>query len=214
MIIEDRFVIPVPIQQVWDFFLDIPGVSKCIPGVEKVEQADGQTFTGSLGVRVGPIAANFEGKVVLAELEPLHRLVVRAEGKDRSTASMVSGTMTATLSETAPGQTEVAYQIDVAIRGRLGQFGQAVIVETAKQISRAFAACVQAQLADQAALPFDRAQDERQSSGQAPPSATHEAQSPESPSVLSIVLSALLASMVNGLRSLRAGIASRLGPSG
>lgn len=209
MIIEDKFSIPVPVQQVWDFFVDIPKVSQCIPGVEKVEQVDDQTFTGSLGVRVGPIAANFEGNVVLAELEPPRRLVVRAEGKDRSTASMVSGTMTATLGETAPGQTEVAYQIDVAIRGRLGQFGQAVIIETAKQISQAFATCVQAQLADQAALTFDQAQDEQPGSGQTPPAATRQAQPPTSPSVLSIVLSAIIASILNRLRGLWSNTSSR-----
>lgn len=198
MIVEDKFVISNPIEDVWDFFLDIPRVSRCVPGVGKVEQVDDETFAGSLSVRVGPIAANFEGNVVLAKLEPPRHLIVRAEGKDRSTASMVSGTMTATLSEAAPGQTEVAYKMDVAIRGRLGQFGQAVIFETAKQISQAFATCVQAQLANNAAEP----------------STTRDVQPATSPSMLSIVLSAIVASVVNGLRSLGASVTGWLRPSG
>ena len=35
MIIEDKFVISASQQDVWDFLLDIPKVSTCVPGAER-----------------------------------------------------------------------------------------------------------------------------------------------------------------------------------
>jgi hypothetical protein len=62
------------------------------------------------------------------------------------TASMVQGKFASTLKSLTATQTEVSYQIDVAIRGKLGQFGQTVIQDTAKRISADFLACVKAQI--------------------------------------------------------------------
>lgn len=209
MIIEDEFAISNPIGEVWDFFLDIPGVSTCVPGVEKVEQVDDETFAGTLAVKVGPIAANFDGRVVIADMEPPRRLVARAEGKDKRTASMVSAAFTATLNETAPDETEVAYQIDVTIRGRLGQFGQGVIRETARQMTRAFAACVQARLAEKASEDGPPAPgpqpDAVEANRSAAPSAPREAWASDPPSLLTIILRAIITSIRTRVRVLWSG---------
>ncbi|MFN8455751.1 MAG: SRPBCC family protein [Anaerolineae bacterium] len=207
MIIEDKFEISAPIQQVWDFLLDIPSVSRCIPGAQEVEQVDEQTFNGSLVVKVGPIKANFSGKAILAEVEPPRRIIARAEAKDKSTASMVSAAFTAVLTEITSSQTEIAYQVDVAIRGRLGQFGQGVIRETAKQVTQAFAECLQARLAEQmaaAAPPPEPPQ--RDGSPMSTPTTAPAAPRPQaSPSLLSILLKAVMASINNWFRAILPG---------
>lgn len=207
MIIEDKFAISNPIGEVWDFFLDIPGVSTCVPGVEKVEQVDDETFAGTLAVKVGPIAANFDGRVVIADMEPPRRLVARAEGKDKRTASMVSAAFTATLNETAPDETEVSYQIDVTIRGRLGQFGQGVIRETARQMTQAFATCVQARLAEKAAEDGQPGSqpDVVEANRSSAPSAPREARASDPPSLLTIVLRAIITSIRTRVRALWSG---------
>lgn len=204
MIIEDKFVISAPVQQVWDFFLDVPSVSTCVPGVKKVEQIDDQNFRGSLGVKVGPISANFSGKATLVDLEPPHRLKAKAQGKDKTTASMVNATFTATLTELEPSQTEIDYQIDVAIRGRLGQFGQGVIRETTKQITQVFVECVQERLTAQMAGGTSTS-DMNKEGGTTTSTEVTEAQSPAAPSLLSIFFKAIVTSIGNWVRSLWPG---------
>lgn len=147
MVFEETFVIPRPINDVWDFFSDIPAVSVCVPGVKRIEQTGDGVYEGVLNVKIGPIAANFNGHVRLAELEPPHRLVAKVEGKDRTTASVVSGNFIATLKESESGGTEVSHRINVVIRGRLGQFGTGVIHEVTKEITEIFATCVRRKLA-------------------------------------------------------------------
>jgi len=145
MIIEETFTIDAPIQKVWDFFLDIHQMSKCVPGAE-VKQLDDTYYEGTLSVKVGPIGASFSGSVTITEQNPPSKIEASVKGKDKMTASMVDGKFASTLTSLTANQTEVSYQIDVAIRGKLGQFGQSVIQDTAKRISAEFLSCVKAQI--------------------------------------------------------------------
>lgn len=146
MKIEDTFTIQSPVQTVWDFLLDIERMSVCVPGVERVEAVDDTTYRGELKVKVGPIAASFGGKAELVEIDEPRRLVAKVEGADTRTASRVTGTFASTLSPTSDETTDIAYTMDVVIRGRLGRFGQGVMREVARQLTGEFAKCVQAQL--------------------------------------------------------------------
>jgi carbon monoxide dehydrogenase subunit G len=153
MIIEGKFAIQAPIQQVWSFLVDLERVSACMPGVEKVSQTDDKTYNGTVTVKVGPIGTSFQGNVVKTEEQAPNLLKARLQGRDAKTASMVTGEFVSELSETADGQTEVNYKFDIAIRGHLGQFGQAVILDTARQLTDEFVACVRARIERPEALP-------------------------------------------------------------
>lgn len=142
MIIEDRFILEAPIKSVWDFFLDIERLSGCVPGVERIEQINETTYEGDLKAKVGPISATFSGVAEIVEQRPPDYIKASIKAKDKRTASMIKGGFDSTLTALSETETEVAYKIDVAIRGKMGQFGQTVIVDTAKAISKIFVANV------------------------------------------------------------------------
>ena len=48
MLIDQPFIVNVSTQALWDFLFDIPRMSVCMPGVEKVEAVDEQTYRGLL----------------------------------------------------------------------------------------------------------------------------------------------------------------------
>lgn len=149
MLIQNTFVIEAPIQTVWDFLLDIEQMSTCVPGAERIEALDDKTYRGELQVKVGPISAAFGGRVQLVEVDPPRRLIARLDGKDPRSASMVTGTFAATLMSQGEDRTEVAYEMDVVVRGRLGRFGQGVMQEVATQLTEQFARCVQTHLEEE-----------------------------------------------------------------
>ncbi len=138
MQIGDSFVVRAPLEKVWAFLFDIERMSQCVPGVESIEVVDDKTYRGKLKIKVGPIAAAFGGTVTLTEVEPPRRVVASLEGDDKSSASVVKATFTSTLSPVGGG-TEVAYQVDMNLRGRLAQFGGPVIGATAKKMTAEFA---------------------------------------------------------------------------
>ena len=202
MIIEDSFVITAPPQEAWDFLLDIARVSQCIPGVGKVKQVNDDTYEGNLVVKVGPIGANFAGQVQLEDVEPPHRLSAKARARDQATASMASIDFSADMTPTETGETEVAFMVDVTIRGRLGQFGQGVVRETARQITRVFAECVQAKLESQ---PFSEQTEAAGDSfsSEAVPQTSSPVTTAKSPSLFVILIKSVINALANWLRSLR-----------
>ena len=71
MQINDSFIIQAPIESVWDFFMDVEGTSRCVPGVQSFEVIDDTNFRGELKVKVGPITAQLRdifGDVVRGKL--------------------------------------------------------------------------------------------------------------------------------------------------
>ena len=56
-----------PQEVVWEMMLDPEVLANTIPGCEKLERVDENTYTGRLNIRVGPVQGVFQGKV---EMKP------------------------------------------------------------------------------------------------------------------------------------------------
>ena len=147
MIIEQKFTVQAPIQRLWDFLIDIEQMSSCVPGAENVKQIGDNQFEGMLKVKVGPIQPSFAGTAQFLETDAPHRLVAKGEANDQRSNSMASATFTADLRAVSDTSTEVAYQVEVNIRGTLGRFGQGVMREVSKRLTDEFAKCVETRLA-------------------------------------------------------------------
>ncbi len=140
MIIEKRVTIPAPAEKVWDFMMNVPAVSKCVPGVESVSQTDPDTYLGALKVRVGPISARLEGTIKMAERDRDNWVArMDADAADRRISGAVKAKMSMKLNPVSANQTELDIHTDASIMGKLGEFGQAVIRKKADQIIAEFA---------------------------------------------------------------------------
>lgn len=140
MIIDQKTTIEAPIDRVWDFVMDIPAVSRCVPGVEGFDRLDDDTFAGILKVKVGPVTVRLEGRIVVAERDRdglSSRLEIQA--KERRIASSVSATTTLTLVQASDEVTELHIHTDASILGKLGEFGQSVMRRKADQLVTEFA---------------------------------------------------------------------------
>ena len=80
MQLEHRFTVPAGLEETWVHFNDIEGVAGCFPGAT-VTEADAESFTGTVKVKLGPIALVYNGAgTFVAEDEAAHRLVIDAQG--------------------------------------------------------------------------------------------------------------------------------------
>jgi uncharacterized protein len=140
VILDQQIVIPAPVDRVWDFLMDLPAVSRCVPGVESIERIDDDTYAGALKVRVGPIGVTLNGKVLVVERDReglRSRMDVQAAEKRLNSA--VSAHATMTLVARSATETEVNIHTESSILGKLGEFGQAVMRKKADQIIAEFA---------------------------------------------------------------------------
>lgn len=146
MLLKDSFIIEAPVEAVWALLEDIQRLAGCVPGIENVEEIGPDTYNGALKIKIGPIAAAFAGQVTITERIPLERLVAEVNGQDKSSASLVRATFTGQLNR-VDASTQLQYEMDIALRGKLAQFGLTVVQGTAKKMTAEFARCITTKLA-------------------------------------------------------------------
>lgn len=147
VIIEQTFAVRASREATAAFFLDIDRVSRCVPGVEGVRQTGPGRYAAVMGVKLGPIRAAFQGAIALDDTAAPARLTASGEGRDRATGSVAKVGFTADLREEQPGVTTVQAVADVALRGRMAQFGTGVMRAAAGELVQEFVACANASLA-------------------------------------------------------------------
>lgn len=146
MQIEERFVIDAPVERVWDFLLDTQSVAGCVPGCEAVESSGENSYTARMKVKIGPISANFELQIDIAEMNPPTMLRSAIKGKDSKVASSLNASTLLQLVAIDSGGTEMHYKTDVSVFGRLGTFGEGVMKKKAKEYGEMFARSIREQL--------------------------------------------------------------------
>jgi uncharacterized protein len=144
---QQKAVIPVGREPLWEFLMDVPKVAQSLPGVESVKQLDESTYEGVLKVRVGPIGLNLTGKIFLEQKDKQNwKAALRAEASDRMAAGAVRGKTAMQLTELGPSQTELVVDTDVSILGKIGEFGQPIIRKKADQMLKEFVENIKKQL--------------------------------------------------------------------
>ena len=145
---NQKAVIGAPREPLWNFLMDIPKVAQLLPGVDKIEQLDKDTYQGALKVRVGPISLNLQGKIILEERDQANwRATLRAEASDRMAAGAMRGKTSMTLTEISANETELSVDTDVNILGKIGEFGQPIIRRKADAMLKEFVENIKKELA-------------------------------------------------------------------
>ncbi len=138
MNLEHTFTVPTGIDEAWKILLDIETIGPCMPGAS-IDSVDGDDFTGSVKVKLGPINLTYKGKASFVEKdEANHRAVIDARGKDARGNGTAAAKVTATLSDTG-GRTTVKVDTDLDITGKPAQFGRGVMVDVGNKLIGQFA---------------------------------------------------------------------------
>ena len=148
MQLHHTFTVPAGLTETWAHFTDIEGVAGCFPGAT-VTEADTESFAGTVKVKLGPIALVYNGTGTFVERDDAgHRLVIDAKGKDKRGNGTAGALVTATMTETASGATEVDVSTDLSITGKAAQFGRGnVIQDVSDKLLGQFVACLEQRLA-------------------------------------------------------------------
>ena len=147
MIFSQECVIPVARDRLWDFLMDVPRVARCVPGVETVEPVGERSYQGRLGVRIGPIRLSLDGTVAVEEQDQTAwRARMRADANDRRLGGGIRARLSLTLTSVDHG-TRLHIETDLAVLGKIGEFGQPVIRKKADGLLDEFARNLQSALA-------------------------------------------------------------------
>lgn len=138
MRLENSFTVGLPPEQAWAVLTDPERVAPCMPGVH-LDEVDGDDVRGGLRVKVGPIAAEYSGLAQFRERdEAAGVVVVAASGREVRGRGSASATVTLRLAP-APEGTRVDLATELALTGRLAQFGRGVLGEVTGRLVDEFA---------------------------------------------------------------------------
>lgn len=138
MRLDHEFTVPAPPAQVWEAVTDPESVAPCMPGAT-LTKVEGDTFTGTVKVKLGPISLMYKGSGEFLEKdEAARKIVIKASGKDQRGAGTAAATVTVTLSADGGG-TKGAVATDLNVTGRPAQFGRGMISEVGGKILDQFA---------------------------------------------------------------------------
>jgi uncharacterized protein len=109
---------------------------KCVPGATEVTGSPEEGFEATVVQKVGPVKATFKGQVAMSDLVPGQSLKISGEGKGGA-AGFAKGGADVRLSA-KDGGTELTYDVEAKVGGKLAQLGSRIIDGFAKKMADQF----------------------------------------------------------------------------
>jgi uncharacterized protein len=152
--LQHSFSVPIGIEEAWEAFTDIERIAPCLPGAA-ITSVDGDEFTGTAKVKLGPISLQYAGKGTWVSRDrDAYSAVIEAQGKDKRGNGTAGATISAHL-ESDGTSTRVVVDTELKITGRPAQFGRGVIQDVGGKLLDQFAACLVTRLVEPAAVGAD-----------------------------------------------------------
>jgi carbon monoxide dehydrogenase subunit G len=145
MELNHEFTVPAHVDRAWAVLTDIEQIAPCMPGAELTE-VDGDTYHGTVKVKVGPITVQYKGTASIVEKdEAAHRVVLKAAGRDARGQGNASATVTALMTPNGDSTT-VFIGTDLSIAGKVAQFGRGVMSDVSAKLLEQFVNNIEADL--------------------------------------------------------------------
>jgi carbon monoxide dehydrogenase subunit G len=140
---------------VWEKLNDAETLKACIPGCEELTGSPEDGFEAVVKQKVGPVKATFKGGVTLSDVVPGESYTISGEGKG-GVAGFAKGGARVRLSD-AEGGTELSYDVEAKVGGKLAQLGSRLIDGFARKMADQFFERFQEQVEGPAAPEGDEA---------------------------------------------------------
>lgn len=139
MDLNHSFTVNQPMAETWKILTDLERIAPCLPGAE-LQEVHGDVFKGVVKIKVGPIVAQFKGEAQFAEKDDENfKCTLKAAGRDTTGKGNAQATITAALIAVSPNTTTCTVVTDLAITGKVAQFGRGALVDISEKLIAQFA---------------------------------------------------------------------------
>jgi carbon-monoxide dehydrogenase small subunit len=144
---DQSFTVNHTVGSVWNFFADTAAVASCLPGASVSGDAGARDVVGKMRVKVGPIAAEFQGAAVIDRDPATYSGTIQGSGRDQRSSSATRGVIRYRLLPQGAGATKIELNVGYQLTGPLAQFSRSDLVhDIASRLIAAFAQNVEARL--------------------------------------------------------------------
>ena len=133
MKIAGEYIFDAPKQMVWDALRDPDVLGQIMPGGNGIEEVGENEYEGNLIIKVGPVNGKFKGKIKLLNIMAPDSYDIEVDGKGGP--GFVRATGHLKLIENG-AKTNIEYDGDAKVGGRIASVGQRLLDTSAKAIVR------------------------------------------------------------------------------
>jgi hypothetical protein len=121
----------------WQALNDPAILKQAIPGCERFERVSDTEYALTVALKIGPVSAKFNGKVLLSDIvaPDSYSLIFEAQG---GMAGFGKGESKVKLTPTPDGGCELTYTVQSQVGGKIAQLGQRLIEGAAKSLADDF----------------------------------------------------------------------------
>jgi uncharacterized protein len=144
---ENEIEVAQPPAELFAFLTDVERVAPCLPGAS-IDGRDGEDYTGSMKVKVGPITGTYKGKMrFLEQDEEALRAVMSARAAEVNGQGDAEAKITTQIEASGDDSSRVRMETDLQMRGRVAQFGRGAMEKISQRMFDEFARNLEREMA-------------------------------------------------------------------
>jgi uncharacterized protein len=165
---ENEIEVAQPPKELFAFLTDVERVAPCLPGAS-IEGRDGDDYTGSMKVKVGPITGTYKGKMrFLEQDEDALRAVMSARAAEVNGQGDAEAKITTQIEEAGDSASRIRMETDLQMRGRVAQFGRGAMEKISQRIFDEFARNLEREMSGGGGTPEPEATEDEPAPAEAP----------------------------------------------
>lgn len=134
MKIDGEYVFNGPREMVWELLRDPDALASALPGTQRLNKLSDYEYEGVMNIRIGPMAGDFAGKLVVSDEVPPESCTLSVDGKGAT--GFVKGVGHVTLVDQGVHATLLRYDGDAQVGGKLAGVGQRMIDTVSRSLIR------------------------------------------------------------------------------
>jgi uncharacterized protein len=144
---ENEIQVDQPPAELFAFLTDVERVAPCLPGAS-IDGRDGDDYTGSMKVKVGPITGTYKGRMrFLEQDEDALRAVMSARAAEVNGQGDAEAKITTRIEAAGDEASVVRMETDLQMRGRVAQFGRGAMERISQRMFDEFARNLEREMA-------------------------------------------------------------------
>jgi uncharacterized protein len=169
---ENEIEVAQPPKELFAFLTDVERVAPCLPGAS-IDGRDGDDYTGSMKVKVGPITGTYKGKMrFLEQDEDALRAVMSARAAEVNGQGDAEAKITTQIEPAGDESSRIRMETDLQMRGRVAQFGRGAMERISQRMFDEFARNLEREMAGGGAAADGGGAAEPEGESQSEPDAT------------------------------------------
>ncbi|MEM8800151.1 MAG: carbon monoxide dehydrogenase subunit G [Pseudomonadota bacterium] len=137
MKLEGERIFDLPQKTLWAGLNTPKVLESAIPGCQSLDAREESNFSVTAQVKLGPIKTIFLGDIELHEVNAPHSYRLKGKGKGGA-AGFASGEAHVSLTPIDDNVTNLTYQVEAKVGGKLAQIGSRLVTTTARELTEQF----------------------------------------------------------------------------